>query len=145
MRALTAQVRAQLHGKEGDFPTTDEYCVHLGAHAGCWGPPACNVECYATESTANNFRAIRQVVTPAVDGGLVEAAASPDRLYAEFATGDQSESDVEFAHPDFYELYDMATDEWHQRNVYASTPNATREELHARLAMWFACAGSECP
>jgi len=141
--------------KEGDYPRTDSSCTSLLTHAGCWGPPACNVECYATESPANNFRAIRQIgqggdslqvnVAHTTKAARAWPDASAEFLYAEFATGDQDKQEITFDEPDFFELYNMSTDTWHQLNIYGRVPNATRTRLHARLSAWFECAGNSCP
>ena len=158
-------VRNCTASKEGNYPASDEYCVdlhaHTDGHTGCWGPPSCVAECYPTESPANNWRAVRQVVVSgsstveagsALDGEdaisrLERALASPsaDVLYAEFATGNQGASDVSFDSVDFHELYEMESDPWHRHNVYAHLSNATRQRLGARVRLWFECAGRKCP
>jgi len=144
--------------RAGDYPTDDEYCVDLEGRSGCWGPPLCTEECYPTESSANNWRAVRQVA-PAVEAewrrpslaaveeaaAAEEAAGQADFLYAEFVTGDQGDADLNFSKPDFYELYDMATDAWSMRNVYAATPKARLDRMRARLSLWYDCLGDTCP
>lgn len=72
-------VRNCSRAHEGDYPQTDSPCVDLARHGGCWGPPACNEECYATESPANNFRALRQLGRSAgVGTGGVHAVVELD-------------------------------------------------------------------
>jgi N-acetylglucosamine-6-sulfatase len=117
--------------KVGDYPNSDEACVHLEAKQGCWGGNACNVDCYATESNANNWRALRDL--------------SDDFLYAEFQTGDQGQSDIAFDAPDFYELYNMSADPWSLQNLHKTTPQPRLDEMRKRLQAWYECAGSACP
>ena len=123
------------YSKVGNWPYKDEYCVDLEGFSGCWGPAAgdaCHIECYPTESPANNWRALRSV-------------GDEDYLYAEFETGDQSQRDIIFEAPDFYELYEMDTDPWSLHNVYKSAPKARLEKMQSRLKEWYECAGAACP
>ena len=59
-------------------------------NADCWGD--CNVECYPTEDTQNNFIAIRKM-----DSGT---------LYIEYQNGTQNDG-IEFDAVDFYEVMSM--------------------------------------
>lgn len=115
----------------GDYPTDDEYCVDLADKEGCWGGKACNQDCYATESNANNWRALRNL--------------KDDFLYAEFETGDQGSRDLVFDKPDFYELYNMSTDPWSLHNLYSTTPKPSLERMRKRLQAWYECVGAACP
>lgn len=122
----------------GQYPKRDSDCVDLPANDGCWGPPQCMSECYATESKENNFIAIHTI-------NAIPTSQTHEILYAEFATGDQDAADVDFAEPDFYEMYDTTSDPWQMTNRYNDSDLDEREALHARLRAWFACAGDACP
>ena len=50
-------------------------------------PSGCNRSCYVTETTANNFIALR----------YMPGSARGDLLYAQFQTGDQGEEDIDFS------------------------------------------------
>lgn len=131
----------------GTWPKADSWCTDLPNNAQCWGPPQCNAACYPTEDRGNNFISLRTV-----GGATAEAAGregdapAGDVLYAEFATGDQAVSDVDFGEVAFVEMYRMASDAWMTDNVALNESTAPeRAALHARLRKWYACAGEQCP
>jgi len=129
----------------GTYPERDEMCVDLIAKRGCWaGPDECPTECYPTESLANNFRAIRQIGGGKA-GSVEEHGGRTDLLYAEFATGNQDQHDIDFSNLTFHELYHTADDPWHTNNLYAAASQAEVEPLAARVRKWFECAGRACP
>ena len=66
-------------------------------------------------------------------------------LYAEFATGDQRQANIDFRAPDFYELFDMDADPWSLKNIYASAPKEQLREAQARVKLWYECSGAACP
>ena len=120
------------------WPETDCDCVDLKEKEGCWGPdkgsvqPNCNQECYPTENTANNYIALRSV-------------GDVNTLYAEFATGNQDLSDIDFNTPDFYEYYNSEIDPWQVNNLHSSTDSKMLKKLHVQLHEYFNCKGIECP
>ena len=126
-----------------EYPTHDSNCGDLtpGQNANCYsvspgqGGANCSSDCYATESTQNNFIALRSM----------PGSAFGDTLYAEFQTGEQNVADVNFTAVDFVEAYDAAADPWMMRNLANSTPAASLAAMSAELHRWFACAGDACP
>lgn len=120
----------------GEYPAQDAYCAGLETKPNslCWGS-CCTQQCYATESTANNFIALRSMAD----------SANGDTLYAEFQTGDLTNADIKFEHVDFYEYYNASNDPWQINNVYKSTDKDVLNRLHNQLSQWFACAGDTCP
>jgi arylsulfatase A-like enzyme len=51
---------------------------------------------------------------------------------------------------DFYELYDLSTDPYQINNLYSTTSDAKKTELHSAIVAYFACKGtydtvSNCP
>merc|ERR1712046_545775 len=94
---------------------------------------ACNRNCYETETTDNNFIALRQ-------GG------DANTLYAEFQTGDLDAADIDFSDKaDFVEYYDLDTDPWEMDNLAPKAPPAALQERHDALMKWYKCAGTSCP
>jgi len=125
------------------YPLADSNCGDLtpGLNAVCWGGKQCSEGCYATESQANNFIAIR----------TMPQSPFGDLLYAEFQSGNQALTDIDFAAVDFVEMFNNTDDPWQLRNLIPNTDLALRDlavgttaEIHAALRMWFACAGDSC-
>eukprot|EP01043_Picozoa_sp_COSAG02_P027724 COSAG02_NODE_1647_length_11517_cov_2.751533_21_plen_90_part_00 len=56
-----------------------------------------------------------------------------------------------FAHPQMYELFDLAKDPYELLNIYNSTKSdgstgqALLTELHGILRQYYECSGVECP
>lgn len=117
------------------YPKQDSNCVDLvdQPNAHCWGGSYCTANCYATESTANNFIGLRSMT----------GSTHGNKLYAEFQTGVQSHNlNIDFSKPDFKEFYDLDLDPWEMNNLAASQDTtAMAKDLHA----FFNCAGSSCP
>lgn len=44
-----------------------------------------------------------------------------------------------------YELYDIESDPYQVKNIYATTSEATKAALHSQLKAYWACRGKECP
>ena len=120
-----------------EYPHVDTWCGDLtpGAAAACWALYGCVDDCYRTETPANNFIVLRSM--PGSEFG--------DTAYMEFQTGNQDTEDVDFATPDFFELYDTAADPWMMKNKYSATPAATLAAMHAKLREFASCAGDACP
>lgn len=110
------------------YPVNDSYCVDLTTFPNqqCWGPPGCNEDCYPTESSLNNFIALRVIND------------TSNLLYVEYQSGNQAKVDINFSNISFTELFDAAQDPWMLNNLY-SAPG-----LHSLLHQWFACAGPTC-
>ncbi|CAE8613901.1 unnamed protein product [Polarella glacialis] len=123
--------------QRNDYPNSDSNCVDLASNSKCW----CNhntaqePDCYPTETSANNFAALR---TFTVEG-------ANHLLYAEFQPGDQAESNIDFKKADFTELFDVQNDPWEMNNL-ANDPAfvPVRTKLHKKLHAWLACSGSSC-
>ena len=114
------------------YPSCDSQCGNLSTlpNSNCWSP-MCKDNCYPTESTANNFIALRNV-------------SSSNSLYAEFKNGFLDNSDVTFEHPDFIEYYpDLTLDPWHMNNIKPS--DSVRQAMHDKLQQWYMCKGDDCP
>ena len=120
----------------GPYPQRDTQCVELPENAECWSP-LCTETCYPTESPANNFIGLRHPSRDSQPFG--------DSLYAEFATGDQSKVSINFAPPDFVEIYNATRDPWMMNNLRGTLDAKTRAALHDELHAWFRCAGEACP
>ena len=120
----------------GEWPQRDSWCTDLPENDKCWGPP-CTADCYPTESTDNNFIALRH---PDASG------AYGDTLYAEFQNGNADKAAVSFsaAAINFHEYYDVSADKWHMHNLFNTTAPATLQALHAKLHTAFSCAGDAC-
>ena len=127
----------------------DINCVDPEAWEGCWStrnatwyqlPTECKYDCYPTETSANNFVAIRHV------GG---AGAFGDSLYAEFQTGHPNghvdNDHVDFSSPRWVELFNVTRDPWQMNNTYATTGSALRNLLQRKLRTWLECTGVTCP
>ena len=91
--------------------------------------------CYFVDSThSNSWRQLRVV------------NASHNLNYAEYDPSWRfSTTDAAGGGLQHYELYDVSADPYQLRNIYSASSNATRAALHAQLARYFACKGSECP
>lgn len=131
---------ADLWPSKYDYPNSDSDCADVAKNADCWctGYPIRQVEpsCYATETPANNFIALRQFHD-----------AGRGALYAEFQTGDLGKREINFAEDevDFVEYYNMTADPWHMRNIVSSLTESARATMHKRLHRWLACSGTACP
>ena len=133
------------------YPNRDADCTDLkaGDNSVCWGGGQCTGNCYPTETTANNFIALRSM----------QGSKFGNKLYAEFQEGSQIKEDIDFSNPTFYELYDMDKDPWSLRNLYKGQPaegliaaeakdaieNDVAAMMHQELHAWYACKGDECP
>lgn len=140
------------------YPNADANCgvLQVGANAECWGngcgptvpntPPAgclpCKMDCYPTESVANNFIALR----------TMEGSKHGNTLYVEYQSGQQLLSDINFTNVDFIELFDVSEDPWLMHNLYNNTGTSRPVQhraatlgLHTTLHQWFSCAGATCP
>lgn len=133
----------------------DSNCGDTLAGQQCWStegaswaqwPLNCSGVCYPTESTANNFVALRHV------GG--RGGAPRDTLYAEFKQGNLDAGAIDFTSPTHHEFFDVATDTWQVDNLYyeddEGTVRATAraelfDELRSELRSWLSCAGDACP
>ena len=124
------------------YPHGDTDCTDLPHNDACWNP-VCHTDCYATESRANNFIALRRL--PSSSSSSSSTASSSNTLYVEFMTGNQSNIDMNFSAPDFIEYYDVAADTWHMHNLASSAPSADLTSNHDELHRWYACAGDACP
>lgn len=122
---------------KNQYPANDSPCTDLTNNKMCW----CEVNttegavCYPTESTANNFIALR---VPATE-------SSRNTLYAEFQEGDQGVADIAFNNLNFKEFYDVDQDPWQMHNLAKDDGNL--EEMRAlsvRLHKWFQCSGASC-
>ena len=135
-----------------DYPNKDASCGDLtpGANSDCWGHgtkmnaanPGCTLACVPTESSQNNFIALRSM--PWSQHG--------NSLYVEYQAGSQYTTDVDFTKVDFVERFDVSQDPWHMHNLYNNTPlgnhswqAAEVEALHAELHRWYNCYGDACP
>lgn len=132
---IDANVKCMTNCQGGNYPKADSMCVDLNNNSACWcggQPQAPN--CYATESTANNFIALRRL------------AEGDNTLYAEFQSGDMQWADIDFSKTDFAEFYDIPTDTW-QLNNLATDPSTSdrRAKLSERLHQWYQCVGASCP
>lgn len=116
------------------YPDEESECGDLSVqpNGDCWG--GCDIDCYPTESTQNNFIALRKM-------------DSKGTLYVEYQNGTQNDG-LDFDSVDFFELYQCANDAWHIDNVYAQIVDAepeTVEGLSDEVHAWYKCAGSACP
>jgi len=118
----------------GDYPKQDSSCTDLDNNSKCWAGK-CTTDCYPTEDRTNNFIAVRNM--PGSELG--------DTLYAEFETGDQKESNLEFIKPDFIEYYNHSSDPWQMNNLHKAATPTMMQALHKKVHRWFNCAGSSCP
>ena len=125
------------------------------------GCAPCTLDCYATESTANNFIALR----------TMPWSKHGNTLYVEYQKGEQILADINFTKVDFVERFDAAQDGWLMKNLYSNTAGAlsppTRscwrefcikdDEICIKddefcikddefcIKRWFTCAGASCP
>jgi hypothetical protein len=99
------------------------YYVGIGGYCGMLQP---------IEQPDNNFIALRTV-----------GAGRGDMLYAEFQNG--TNGNVDFAHPDHYELFDLETDKWQIHNLYPSANTSTKAALHKEVQAWLHCREDSCP
>jgi len=133
--------------EDGLYPSAEANCADLSTspNGACWGtetvngvkPAAsqgCDVDCYPTEDTRNNFIALRRPLE-----GL---------LYVEYETGNQTAGDLVFESPNFFELFNATVDPWLMMNIYnvtvASNPDLVAS-LHSELHAWFKCSATACP
>ena len=98
--------------------------------------------CYFVDSThSNSWRALR----------IIDHNAGRNWQYIEYdstwtwnATGPTGQG---LQH---YELYDVDADPYQMKNIYEQTDEATKAELHGRIAAYYTCGGyasssSACP
>jgi len=130
------------------YPHADSNCADLtpGNNEVCWGGNQCTTSCYATESPANNWIALRTM--PDSQFG--------DQTYAEFQSGNQKQANIDFSEVDFVENYNNTADPWQLNNLasnsngsvrdWTSTDSATQRtaKLHEVLRKWYTCAGDSC-
>lgn len=129
----------------GRYPQSDSWCTDLSDNSACWCPPGKgHSNCYATETNANNFIAVRQFANAAAEGGAGSTTATGETLYAEYEASAGNE-DVKFQNVNFHELYSMSTDRWQQNNLWNGTGASARAAYHAKLMTFFQCAGDNCP
>jgi hypothetical protein len=122
----------------GHYPKGDSACTNLDDETECWCPPGPkHTNCYATESIANNFIAVRSFPAFGSEVG--------NTLYAEYETGNQGNVDINFTNPDFHELYDNDNDTWQMNNLWNKTGDDLKAKLHAKLMAFFRCSGDNCP
>ena len=125
-----------------NYPLSDSFCGDLtaGKNSRCWSGKNWCTQCYPTESASNNFRAVR-VMPGSVHG---------DVLYAEFQRGSlrniHRETPIDFAHPDFYEMYDSRTDPWMMQNLVTDPRKRPLRgaKMRETLNAWYSCKGSSC-
>mmetsp|Transcript_117923 Transcript_117923/g.234923 ORF Transcript_117923/g.234923 Transcript_117923/m.234923 type:complete len:576 (-) Transcript_117923:127-1854(-) len=122
----------------GPYPKRDSNCADLRNNTDCWcfGPwplKKHDPTCYETEDTTNNWIALRDL------------RPGSNRVYAEFQTGDQTKSSVDFDRVDFREHYDLDADPEQLHNLAPNTTSEDLQALSARLRVWFRCAGAACP
>jgi len=138
---------------ESGYPNKDSSCGDLtpGKNDECWGGSGCDQNCYATESTANNFIAVRHMPW----------STFGDTLYVEYETGQQITQDVNFSKIDFIEYFNATVDPWMMKNLHpkpdmpsfsssfsstSSSPILQKfEKLHEQVQAWFHCEGDACP
>jgi N-acetylglucosamine-6-sulfatase len=125
---------SQTQCESGNYPLKDSNCVNLADNTDCWcASEQVSDTCYATEDTANNFIALREL-----DG-------SSNTVYAEFQTGDMSDADIKFDKLDFVEYFDLSKDPWQMNNLAKTEPHTDLTTLHKRLHRWYKCVGASCP
>jgi N-acetylglucosamine-6-sulfatase len=123
--------------KPGKYPEQDSMCVDLANNADCWcgatgDKPTDDPNCYTTEDPTNNFIALREFT-----GG--------NTVYAEFETGDLTNSSVNFDKINFREYYNLDEDPWQMKNKATSMSKEVSGKFHSRLHEWLKCAGNSCP
>eukprot|EP00039_Didymoeca_costata_P016148 m.285816 g.285816 ORF g.285816 m.285816 type:complete len:386 (-) comp16343_c0_seq12:1048-2205(-) len=119
----------------GTYPKADSECVKLDVtpNQECWCPgPVGGEHCYPTETTSNNFIAIR----------TMEGDKLSNMLYAEYQNGSQARMDIDFTDIAYYEYFNLTADPWEMNNLHGSVDTS---EIKQRLHMYYNCAGSECP
>ena len=121
-----------------NYPARDSWCTTIDAqpNSHCWGPsPAgCNVSCYHTETPDNNYIAMR----------TMEGSAFGDALYAEFASGNQGNTPIDFSNRTFTEYF-KGSDKWQLNNLHKTTSAAALKKMHDALQVWYKCKGDKCP
>ena len=125
-----------------NYPLSDSFCGDLtaGKNSRCWSGKNWCTQCYPTESAFNNFRAVR----------FMPGSVHGDMLYAEFQRGSlrniHRETPIDFAHPDFYEMYDSRTDPWMMQNLVTDPRKRPLRGAKMRdtLNAWYSCKGSSC-
>ena len=117
------------------YPRSDANCIDLGVspNENCWSSglgAACKNDCYPTENLHNNFIALRILNDTA------------NLLYVKYQYGNQTKADVNFADPDFIELFDVATDPWMAKNLYS--PGGSSLSFDKKLMEFYNCQGDAC-
>lgn len=122
---------------DGPYPQKDSSCVNLQDNTDCWcggdWPMKEDGTCFATEDTTNNFIAIRDL------------RPGSNIVYAEYQTGDQTDTSIEFDKVDFREYYDLDADAVQLQNKAVTVEQSELDALSHRLHAWFTCAGETCP
>merc|ERR1712232_240108 len=121
---------------KGHYPSADSNCGNLADNSDCWcgkPSPTTDPNCFETEDLTNNFIALR------------ELGEGNNMVYAEFQTGDMTNSNIQFDNISFVEYYDLSKDPWEMHNLAKTTPAAKLAALRTRLRQWFQCAGASCP
>ena len=132
----------------------DDVIAALGNNSECWSNlgDSCTANCYATESMANNFIALR----------TMPWSAHGNTLYTEYQNGSQIDEDVDFSRVDFIEHFNVTADKWMIHNLFpnnrsgagavknkkisdADKASSAVSALSAELHTWFHCAGDACP
>ena len=91
--------------------------------------------CYFVDSThSNSWRALR-IINSTMNVQYIEY----DPTW-HFNVTDPSGAGLQH-----YELYDLNTDKYQVKNLYAATGDATRRALHAQLASYWNCGSSRTP
>ena len=95
--------------------------------------------CYFVDSThSNSWRALR----------IIDGAVQRNWQYIEYDPTWQWNTTDGYKGLQHYELYDIAADPYQMANVYNSTSDAVKAELHERIAAYYACgivSGMPCP
>eukprot|EP00937_MAST-01D_sp_MAST-1D-sp2_P003799 g3799.t1 len=90
-------------------------------------------DCYFVDSThSNSWRALR----------IIDPAAQRDWQYVEYDPAWEWKTTGTYKGLQHYELYDIAKDPYQMTNVYNATDDATKAELHTRIAAYYACGGA---
>jgi N-acetylglucosamine-6-sulfatase len=130
-----------------EYPVFDSFCGVLkkGHNRQCWSGKNWGCKhCYPTESTANNYIAVRFM--PGSDHG--------DTLYVEYQQGNMyrrykhdgsvGNSDVNFTRVDWVELYNNTADPWQMVNLVGNPSVYKGGQKSDVLRSWLECKGSTC-
>ena len=95
------------------------------------------------DPVSNTYRALRFVGSARPLPGIGGDHAYGDMLYAEFQNG--TNGNVDFAHPNHYELFDLETDKWQIHNLYPTANASVKADLHKEVQAWLHCHEDSCP